>query len=95
MVPQQDQVLAVAARIETGFYLTGGTALGRVHLRHRYSESLDWFVNDDDRFQTWVDRLLDGWRGEALWRVSIQRREPRFVRALVERRDGDQGRVRE
>jgi hypothetical protein len=58
LYPFQDEVLAVAARVETGFYLTGGTALGRVHLRHRYSEDLDLFVNDDDLFQTWADRLL-------------------------------------
>ena len=83
LYPFQDEVLAAASRVETGFYLTGGTALGRVHLRHRYSEDLDWFVNDDDRFQTWVDRLLNEWRAEASWRVSIQRRDPRFVRALV------------
>lgn len=89
LYPLQDEVLAAAGRIDTGFYLTGGTALGRVHLRHRYSEDLDWFVNDDDRFQTWADRLLDGWRGEASWRVSIQRRDPRFVRALVSNDETD------
>jgi hypothetical protein len=83
LYPFQDGVLGVAARVETGFYLTGGTALGRVHLRHRYSEDLDLFVNDDDRFQTWADRLLEAWRAEAAWRLSVQRRDPRFVRALV------------
>ena len=83
LYPFQDEVLAVAARVDTGFYLTGGTALGRVHLRHRYSEDLDLFVNDDDRFQAWADRLLEAWRAEAAWRLSVQRRDPRFVRALV------------
>jgi len=83
LYPLQDEVLAVAARVETGFYLTGGTALGRVHLRHRYSEDLDLFVNDDDRFQAWADRLLEAWRAEAGWQLGIQRRDPRFVRALV------------
>lgn len=48
--PLQDEALAAAAPADTGFYLTGGTALGRIHLRHRYSEDLDLFVNDDDRF---------------------------------------------
>ena len=57
LYPVQDEALAVAARAETGFYLTGGTALGRIHLRHRYSEDLDLFVNDDDRFPAWADRL--------------------------------------
>jgi hypothetical protein len=83
LYPLRDEVLAVAARVESGFYLTGGTALGRVHLRHRYSEDLDLFVNDDDRFQAWADRLLEAWRAEAGWRLDIQRRDPRFVRALV------------
>lgn len=83
LYPFQDEVLAAAAGVETGFYLTGGTALGRVHLRHRYSEDLDLFVNDDDRFQTWADRLLEKWRSAAGWQLTIQRRDPRFVRALV------------
>ena len=83
LYPFQDEVLAAAARVDTGFYLTGGTALGRVHLRHRYSEDLDLFVNDDDRFQTWADRLLEAWRAEARWQLHVQRRDPRFLRALL------------
>jgi hypothetical protein len=87
LYPFQDEVLGVAARVDTGFYLTGGTALGRVHLRHRYSEDLDLFVNDDDRFQAWADRLLEAWRGEGRWQIVVQRRDPRFVRALVSHGD--------
>jgi len=87
LYPLQDEALAVAASVDTGFYLTGGTALGRVHLRHRYSEDLDLFVNDDDRFQVWAERLLDTWRAEARWTLSIQRRDPRFLRALLARGD--------
>ena len=87
LYPLQDEALAVAASVDTGFYLTGGTALGRVHLRHQYSEDLDLFVNDDDRFQVWAERLLDTWRAEARWTLSIQRRDPRFLRALLARGD--------
>ena len=87
LYPFQDEALAVAARVETGFYLTGGTALGRIHLRHRYSEDLDLFVNDDDRFQAWADRLLEAWRAEAGWQLTVQRRDPRFVRASLSRDD--------
>jgi len=32
------------------FYLTGGTALGRFYLNHRYSDDLDFFVNADPAF---------------------------------------------
>lgn len=87
LYPFQDEVLAAADHVETGFYLTGGTALGRVHLGHRYSEDLDLFVNDDDRFPVWADRLLDGWRRPGAWGVEIQRRDPRFVRVAVSRGD--------
>jgi hypothetical protein len=85
LYPLQDEVLAVMAGVETGFYLTGGTALGRIHLRHRYSEDLDLFVNDDDRFQVWADRLLDAWSADGRFTLLVQRRDSRFVRALVER----------
>jgi len=87
LYPFQDEALSLAARVETGFYLTGGTALGRIHLRHRYSEDLDLFVNDDDRFQAWADRLLEAWRGEAGWQPTVQRRDHRFVRAFLSRDD--------
>jgi predicted nucleotidyltransferase component of viral defense system len=33
------------------FYLTGGTALGRFYLNHRYSDDLDFFVNASSDFQ--------------------------------------------
>lgn len=46
----QDKVLNWWAEYEFPFYLTGGTALGRFYLNHRYSEDLDFFVNDDPGF---------------------------------------------
>ena len=56
LYPFQDEALSLAARVETGFYLTGGTALGRIHLRHRYSEDLDLFgaTEDDWRLVRWI-----------------------------------------
>jgi hypothetical protein len=38
-------------------------------------------------FQTWTDRLLVEWRGEARWKLNVQRRDPRFVRALLDGHD--------
>ncbi|MCD4795127.1 MAG: nucleotidyl transferase AbiEii/AbiGii toxin family protein [Bacteroidales bacterium] len=32
------------------FYLTGGTALVRFYLNHRYSEDLDFFVNKRKKY---------------------------------------------
>lgn len=53
----QDRVI-LALKDELGsFYLTGGTALGRFYLDHRYSEDLDFFVNADPEFSSKVNRL--------------------------------------
>ena len=32
------------------FFLTGGTALSRAYYNHRYSDDLDFFVNDDHEY---------------------------------------------
>lgn len=47
---QQDKVLNLLAGRLGDFYLTGGTALGRFYLGHRYSDDLDFFVNDAPDF---------------------------------------------
>lgn len=83
LYPLQDAALATFAAVDTGFYLTGGTALGRLYLQHRYSDDLDLFVNDDDRFAVWADRLVEAWRQDSRWRVDVQRRDPRFTRVLL------------
>lgn len=46
----QDRFLAWWSTLGLPFYLTGGTALGRYYLNHRYSEDLDFFTNSDPRF---------------------------------------------
>ncbi len=47
----QNNVLETLKPVLDGFYLTGGTALGRFYLHHRYSEDLDFFVNADPDFK--------------------------------------------
>lgn len=37
LYPLQDQVLGLLSRIETGFYLSGGTAASRGYLNHRFN----------------------------------------------------------
>ena len=41
------------------FYLTGGTALNRYYFRCRYSDDLDFFVNNDDDFSIHVQKCFD------------------------------------
>lgn len=50
LYPLQDKVLATINQLGTSFYLTGGTALSRFHLHHRYSDDLDFFINDAPDF---------------------------------------------
>lgn len=43
----------------TPFYLTGGTALNRAYLNVRYSDDLDFFVNDYRDFPALVDKTIE------------------------------------
>ena len=56
LYPMQDRVLSRLAPIETGFYLTGGTAASRGYLHHRFSDDLDFFVNDRGQLTIHADR---------------------------------------
>jgi hypothetical protein len=50
LYPFQDGILSILKKLKLPFYLTGGTALSRFYFNHRYSDDLDLFVNDDNRF---------------------------------------------
>jgi hypothetical protein len=59
LYPLQDKVLALVTQCETPFYLTGGTALSRNYLHHRYSDDLDFFVNREENFTLYVNRVIE------------------------------------
>jgi hypothetical protein len=81
LYPFQDQVLKKIRQVDTGFYLTGGTAASRGYLHHRFSDDLDFFVNDDDRFSLWAERLLQALsQTNHAWRCQTLMKEERFVR---------------
>jgi hypothetical protein len=73
----------VSPLFETGLYLTGGTAAWRAHLNHRYSNDLDFFVNDDPAFGLWADRFIQALRKLPGWSLDVVLREERFVRCSV------------
>ncbi len=57
----QDNILYIIKNELGPFYLTGGTALGRYYLHHRYSEDLDFFCHSEGEFNNSVEdvaRLL-------------------------------------
>jgi predicted nucleotidyltransferase component of viral defense system len=53
----QDKVLSLLKGKLGEFYLTGGTALGRYYLNHRYSEDLDFFTHTQDTFLYELQRI--------------------------------------
>jgi hypothetical protein len=58
----QDKILLAVKPVLASFYLTGGTALGRYYLNHRFSEDLDFFINKSDTFHSEVrniEKVLD------------------------------------
>jgi len=87
LYPMQDRILAQLAPIETGFYLTGGTAASRAYLHHRFSDDLDFFVNDDERFGLWSQRVVQALARSGDWHVSVVHQEGRFVRLTVTEAD--------
>ena len=58
LYPLQDKVLEIIGRLPVGFYLTGGTALSRAYLHHRYSDDLDFFVNGVSDFKMQVNTVI-------------------------------------
>lgn len=84
LYPLQDAVLQRINALDTGFYLSGGTASSRGYLQHRFSDDLDLFVNDDSRFTLWASRVIEALAHTPGWTVQVTLRETRFVRLTVE-----------
>lgn len=72
LYPLQNGILMAIENLSLPFYLTGGTALSRVYLKHRYSDDLDLFLNADPRFNEYTVKALDSI--SKLEGISIQRK---------------------
>lgn len=83
LYPLQDRVIAALSGVETEFYLSGGTAASRGYLNHRFSDDLDFFVDDDARFGVWAERLVQSLSRTPGWRLDVTLKEERFVRITV------------
>ncbi len=59
LYPLQDKVLKIIGQLPVEFYLTGGTALSRAYLHHRYSDDLDFFVNGAKDFKQQVKTVVN------------------------------------
>jgi predicted nucleotidyltransferase component of viral defense system len=50
LYPFQNGIAEIFRKINTPFYLTGGTVISRCFFNHRYSDDLDFFVNSDQNY---------------------------------------------
>jgi hypothetical protein len=61
----QDEALQLVFLEPTGFYLTGGTALSRFYLGHRYSDDLDFFSHElhqfPELFRSLFEKIKNKW----------------------------------
>ncbi|MDR0495186.1 MAG: nucleotidyl transferase AbiEii/AbiGii toxin family protein, partial [Treponema sp.] len=58
LYPLQDGVMNILQHSGTDFFLTGGTALSRAYYNHRYSDDLDFFVNQSQTYDEQLDKVL-------------------------------------
>lgn len=83
LYPFQDDVLYVVEALNLNFYLTGGTALGRCYLNHRYSDDLDFFVNDNDHFKMECSAAINALKGQ--WECDIAVTSATFARIFLKK----------
>jgi predicted nucleotidyltransferase component of viral defense system len=50
--------MSILSRSDTDFFLTGGTALSRAYYNHRYSDDLDFFVNNSQTYNEQLDKIF-------------------------------------
>jgi hypothetical protein len=86
LYPFMDRVLSLIRQADTTLYLTGGTALGRHYLHHRYSDDLDLFVNQATDFRDQVKKALEVLRDGGV-AFELGTAADTFVRILA--REGD------
>jgi hypothetical protein len=85
LYPFQNQVIKAITEADTNFYLTSGTAASRGYLEHRYSDDLDYFVNDDHRFNLWVERIIQSLNKS--WKCDVLQKEERYARLNLVQKD--------
>jgi hypothetical protein len=78
----QDKILQIINALDNGFYLTGGTALHRFYYNARYSDDLDFFVNNSKTFNEDVKEILDTFESKEIF-YSTQVASRDFYRVFV------------
>ena len=87
LFPFQDSVLQLIQDMKVAFYLTGGTALSRCYLNHRYSDDLDFFVNAHPDFKTDCNKVISRLKNVPRWHLKVGTVAETFVRLMLEKED--------
>jgi predicted nucleotidyltransferase component of viral defense system len=75
----QDAILKIVRNQKVDFYLTGGTALSRCYLNHRYSDDLDFFCNQSPNFKYQAQQVVKALRQDNL-KIEIGTASDTFLR---------------
>lgn len=86
LYPLQDKILRIMEKLPVDFYLTGGTALGRVYLNHRYSDDLDFFVNQNTGFKNQVGLIIESFKNYDL-NLEIAVTGENFTRLFISEKE--------
>lgn len=80
----QDRVLDVLRAQLQRFYLTGGTALGRFYLNHRYSDDLDFFIDRTSDFPLIINDIYNTLRSNFNLNEDLTLRADTYVRVWID-----------
>jgi predicted nucleotidyltransferase component of viral defense system len=80
---QQDKVLSLLVPYLRGYYLTGGTALGRFYLGHRYSDDLDFFLNQNSEFKKKTQELFTLLKSNYSIDETVTFQSTDFIRIMI------------
>lgn len=83
LYPLQDRVLESIDKLKTPFYLTGGTALSRCYFDYRYSDDLDFFVNDESSFVNISNKVVG--QLDKQFQVKIVAKSESYYSLMVEK----------
>jgi len=82
LYPFQDEILRGIHGLGVDFYLSGGTALSRCFLEHRYSDDLDLFVNSHPDFKQQCKTVVT-YLKETFSRCSVSITSESFLRIFL------------
>lgn len=82
LYPLQDKILHVLAQKGLSFYLTGGTVLSRSYLHHRYSDDLDFFLNNSPDFRKETSLAVETIK-QSCNKVEIALADENFLRLFL------------